>query len=438
LRPDVIPSPKATITHRISIAQSMQGMCEFEAITQIHHLMNQPGTISLGYNSSRFDDEFLRFCFHRNLLTPYTHQYKEGCRRSDLLPITIVYYLYKREVLANWPEIEGKPSMRLEKLSEANQLAIGQAHNAMVDVEATVELARRLYKEPKMWHYLSGYFDKITDIKRIDEIAIRFQSIACSNRIGLIINNEYGSANHYQIPALLIGKSIHYKNQTLWLRLDNPELSNITPAMVADEETFSKKSWVIRKKYGEPGIVLPPLDRYWDNLSAERQALVEENKTWLQSHTSIFHKIIQYHRKFRYSKIPDLDIDAALYQNGFLSDKEQALCRQFHLADLPRKIEMVTQFEDVDIRKLVSRLLCRNYPADLSPMLTNDFEDYMRRVNPAKEDEAFFDHKYKKRTTPTAALLALNELRKEPEKLDSQQLELLDELDNYLHTNFPN
>ncbi|MCK5876896.1 MAG: exodeoxyribonuclease I, partial [Candidatus Marithrix sp.] len=32
LRPDVIPTPQATITHRISIADSMQGLCEFEAI----------------------------------------------------------------------------------------------------------------------------------------------------------------------------------------------------------------------------------------------------------------------------------------------------------------------------------------------------------------------------------------------------------------------
>ncbi|RKZ75379.1 MAG: exodeoxyribonuclease I, partial [Candidatus Parabeggiatoa sp. nov. 1] len=72
LRPDVIPSPEAMVTHRISIAQSMQGLCEFEAIAQIHHLINKPGTISIGYNTSSFDDEFLRFGFHRNLLPPYT------------------------------------------------------------------------------------------------------------------------------------------------------------------------------------------------------------------------------------------------------------------------------------------------------------------------------------------------------------------------------
>ncbi|HDN26539.1 MAG TPA: exodeoxyribonuclease I [Thioploca sp.] len=448
LRPDVIPSPKATITHRISIAQSMQGVCEFEAIAEIHRLVNQPGTISLGYNTSRFDDEFLRFCFHRNLLPPYTHQHKEGCRRCDLLPITIMYYLYKREVLDNWPEIDGKPTMRLEYLSKANQLASGPAHNAMVDVEATLELARRLYKEPKMWQYLDGYFDKAKDTKRIEEISISFRSIACTNRIALMIGNQYGSANHYQVPVLLIGNSIPYKNQTLWLRLDNLKLRDIQlsdipskTSSAEEEKRFSHKSWVIRKKYGEPGIVLPPKERYWDSLSQERQRIVEENKDWLQSHTTVFHKMIQYHHEFRYPKIPDLDIEAALYQNGFLPEKEQALGRQFHAAllsqKLPEKVEMVSKFADIDMRQLASRLLCRNYPDNLPTMLTKDFEDYMRRVNPENEDEALFDHKYNKRTTPAVALMEIDKLRKESE-LDNQQVELLDELENHIKQTFPN
>lgn len=443
LRPDVIPSPQAMITHRIPISQSMQGVCELEAITQIHRLMNQPNTISLGYNTSSYDDEFLRFCFHRNLLPPYTHQYKNGCRRSDLLPITIIYYLYKNEVL-KWPTIEGKPTMRLEHLSEANQLATGQAHNALVDVEATIELARRLYQEPKMWEYLESSFEKATDTKRIEEIPTSFHSIACSNRIALMINNEYGSANHYQMPVLLMGNSIPYKNQTLWLRLDNPKLRDIQLADIPSqtssleqEKNFSKNSWVIRKKYGEPGIVLPPLERYWNNLSPERQALVEENKDWLQSHTDLFHKMNQYHREFRYPKIPNLDCEAALYQNGFLSDQEQALCRRFHAATLlVEKVEIINQFEDIDLRKLASRILCKNYPHDnLPPMLTKDFQDYMRRVNPEKEADALQDHKDQKRTTPNDARIELEKLRNDVE-LDTQQLELLDELETHLNKHF--
>ena len=72
LRPDVIPSPGAILTNRIPVSDLSKGLCEFEATEQIHQLMNQAGTISLGYNTLGFDDEFLRFSFHRNLMPPYT------------------------------------------------------------------------------------------------------------------------------------------------------------------------------------------------------------------------------------------------------------------------------------------------------------------------------------------------------------------------------
>ncbi len=51
LRPDVIISPYAIITHRIPIQDAVSGAPEFEATQQIHALLNKPGTISLGYNS---------------------------------------------------------------------------------------------------------------------------------------------------------------------------------------------------------------------------------------------------------------------------------------------------------------------------------------------------------------------------------------------------
>ena len=161
LRPDIIPSPRAILTNRIPVSNSCSGLCEYEATAEIHQLMNEPGTVSLGYNTLGFDDEFLRFSYHRNLLPPYTHQFKNGCRRMDLFPMAVVYRLYKRAVIT-WPEVDGKPSLKLEHIGAANRITAGQAHEAMVDVATTVELARRFYQKKKMWQYLEGYFDKET------------------------------------------------------------------------------------------------------------------------------------------------------------------------------------------------------------------------------------------------------------------------------------
>ena len=117
ISPDVVPSPWAMITHRIPILdippplagggglKDRRGgtLSELEAIQKIHQLINTPGTISCGYNTLGFDDEFLRFSFYRHLLPPYTHQYANNCSRMDIYPITVMYYLYNNSII-KWPK----------------------------------------------------------------------------------------------------------------------------------------------------------------------------------------------------------------------------------------------------------------------------------------------------------------------------------------------
>jgi exodeoxyribonuclease-1 len=55
--------------------------------------------------------------------------------------------------------------------------------------------------------------------------------------------------------VICLGQHRHYKNQTLWLRLDLPELQNTT------KETIKENTWVLHKRFGEPGFLLPPLQR---------------------------------------------------------------------------------------------------------------------------------------------------------------------------------
>lgn len=428
LRPDVIPSPGAVITNRISLKDQATGLCEYEAIRQIHRLMNQRNTISLGYNSLGFDDEFLRFSFHRNLLPPYTHQFKNGCRRMDLLPITVMFWLYKREVIA-WPQVNAKPSLKLENISAVNQLANGPAHEATVDVAATLELARRFFKSEKMWNYLMGYFEKETDAHRITDIPASFQSALGDHRWGLMVSSEYGPRLMYQVPVLSIGSSIPYSNQTLWLRLDLPALTE-TKADAIDTST-----WIVRKRYGEPGILLPPNRRYLKLLSAERKAIATDNLNWLQSNPSIFQQIVSYHRNYAYPFIPNLDPDAALYQIGFFSRSDENLFKEFQTAPLEEKETITHRLTSPDARILANRVFGRNFPQQLSGESAAEFEAYMRRVNPSSEDQALVDYRGTSRMTPTAALAEIKHLRKSA-GLDEEQMALLEDLQNYIESNF--
>jgi len=409
----VVPSPEAILTNRMSVADLLSGLCEFEAIQHIHHLMNQPGTISLGYNSLGFDDEFLRFSFYRNLLPPYTHQYLQGCRRMDLLPIAVMFWLYNREII-NWP----------------HQLVSGPSHDATVDVAATVELARRFFKNEKMWHYLMGYFEKETDAHRIADIPPSFQSALGAHRKGLMVGSEYGPQLMYQIPVLSIGDSIPYSNQTLWLRLDLPQLTETKTGSI-DEST-----WIVRKRYGEPGILLPPNPRYWKFLSKERRAIVAENLKWLQSNPARFQKIVSYHREYTYPYVPNLDPDAALYQIGFFSRSDEKLFKAFQAASFDEKENIIKRIASRDARALAVRLLCRNYPKRVSENFAGEFKAYVRRVNPMREDETIVDYKGKPRRTPSIALKEIKRLRKSV-GLDQHQAELLNDLQHYIEHKFP-
>jgi len=279
LRPDVVPSPAAILVNRIRTEGFLSGRCEYEAIREIHAQLNRPGTTSIGYNSIGFDDEFLRFSFHRNLLPPYTHQYANRCRRMDLLPITIIYWLYRRDAL-DWPELNGKASLKLEDIGAANGLFTGQSHDAMSDVEAALRLARMQFRDQKMWQYLDGCFRRDVDAQRAEELLPAFQSSLGPHPLGLLVSSEFGTRQAFQAPVLYIGNSIPYPKQTLWLRLDLPHQRETRLESLADT------TWVTRKRFGEPGILLPPHERYTELLGAERRRCMQENLDWLMSYPS--------------------------------------------------------------------------------------------------------------------------------------------------------
>ncbi|MFH0726954.1 MAG: exonuclease domain-containing protein [Pseudomonadota bacterium] len=428
LRLDVIPSPGALITHRIGLSEAQKGLPEYKAILQIHRLLNTPGTISLGYNTMGFDDEFLRFSFHRNLLPPYTHQYNNGCSRMDLFPITIMFYLYKNEAL-QWPGLNGKPTLKLEHLSAINQLADGRAHEAETDVIATLALSKILSRHEQMWRYLAGYFHKATDAERISRLPTAHQSPGCNHTTGLLIGSEFGADLGYQTPVLYLGDSIPYSNQTLWLRIDLPALRETTP------ETIATSSWVIRKRLGDLPIILPPHARYLERLTEERKKCVAENLAWIAGHPNLFREIIQYHQHFRYPEIPDLDPDAALYQMGFLSRSEEQRCRQFHAAEPRDKALLLKSFEREEIRSLAARILFRNFPEEAPAACKGEFDRYLKRVNAPRAEEALCDYKGARRMTPVEAFLEIDRLSREGNP-DTEQRQLLGELALYLKRAF--
>ncbi|MEM1232196.1 MAG: exodeoxyribonuclease I, partial [Pseudomonadota bacterium] len=155
LADDVLPNPAASLVTGITPQQAnAEGVTEWQALTDIAELLSQPGTCTLGYNSLRFDDEFLRYGFYRNLQDPYAREFANGNSRWDLIDLVRATGALRRDGI-EWPrDDDDLPVYKLEALSAANGLDHGQAHDALSDVRATVALAQLIRQhQPKLFDY---------------------------------------------------------------------------------------------------------------------------------------------------------------------------------------------------------------------------------------------------------------------------------------------
>ena len=153
--PDYLPDPEACLLTGILPQTCLeQGLPEPEFAAAIEHELAQPGTVGVGYNSIRFDDEVTRHLFWRNLIDPYAREWQNECGRWDLLDVVRCMYALRPEGL-EWPKHEdGRVSFKLEHLTKANGLAHEAAHDALSDVRATIALARLVkQKQPKLWDF---------------------------------------------------------------------------------------------------------------------------------------------------------------------------------------------------------------------------------------------------------------------------------------------
>ncbi len=339
---DVVPDPHALQVHGIGIEQCLAGCTEYEAMAQIHALFNTPDTLSLGYNTLGFDDGFLRFGFHRHLRSPYTHQYAQGCGRADLYPMMPLYRLYRPD-LCRWPTPkDGRLSLKLEDLAHANDIEVGEAHDALNDVRATLALAQQLAHDRDMWQYALGYFDKATMQRRFvqwgSDVAIGTQTF----KTALYVDGALGHGQAFQAPVLILGPHHVYRNQWICLRLDVGDLS------ATDFDTVATVPTIIRKKITEGGILLPMKSRFLGHLSATRQAMVQTQLSWCQANPDVIAAICEHHLATTYADIEGCDVDGALYQSGFKSKTAQQQCAHFIQASWAEKSQLLANWDGDD------------------------------------------------------------------------------------------
>jgi exodeoxyribonuclease-1 len=157
--PDYLPDAESVLLTGIVPQLALErGLPEHAFAAAVLAELGADGTIGVGYNTLRFDDEFTRHLFWRNLIDPYQREWCNDCCRWDIVDLVRACWAL-RPAGIEWPvhgsgEQAGRPSFKLEHLSAANGLVHDAAHDALSDVRATIALARLIrQRQPRLWEF---------------------------------------------------------------------------------------------------------------------------------------------------------------------------------------------------------------------------------------------------------------------------------------------
>lgn len=372
---DYLPSPAACLLTGITPQHCLShGVPEDTFARRIEAAFSQSGTIGVGYNTIRFDDEVTRFLFWRNLIDPYAREWQNGCGRWDLLDVVRMVHALRPDGI-QWPHKEdGTISFRLEDLARANGLLHEHAHDALSDVRATIALARLIRQtKPRLFEFALGLHKKDRVVQEIGQ-AQPF----------LHISGMFGPQRGCLAVMWPLGPHPTNRNEIIcWDLSHNPcELATLDAA-TARQRIFTRDTELPK------GMQRLPIK----TIHINKSPMVVGNLKTLDDHTARrwgidLAQCLRHAEQAR--ALPDLrslwqqiydrststtghpaadspaDVDQDLY-GGFIQTADRQ--RLQHLRTLsPADLRLhTTTFDDPRLEELVFRWRARNWPDSLSP-----------------------------------------------------------------------
>ena len=375
---DFLPDPQSClITHITPQVCLERGIPEYQFATEIEKLLSETGTIGVGYNTIRFDDEVTRFMFWRNLIDPYAREWQNSCGRWDILDVVRTAYALRPEGI-NWPRHpDGRPSFRLEQLTAENGIAHEAAHDALSDVRATIAMARLIRdRQPKL-------FDFCFALHKKDKVA---------TEIGLPMKRPFLHITG-MFPAergcigIVWPLAIHPTNKNeviVWdLAADPSELASLDAATIRTRifsRTDALPEGVSRLPIKSIHLNKSPI--VINNLKTLSADMTE--KWGLDIATALRHADIAaltpdmtaiwqdvFHRPPEAA--PDVDED--LY-GGFVGNSDRRLLQELRALSPEALAKAQPSFTDLRLEELVWRYRARNFPHTLSADEAQRWEEH--------------------------------------------------------------
>lgn len=380
---DRLPSPEACLVTGITPQLAMaQGVCEAEFIAAIHAELSWPGTCGVGYNTLRFDDEFTRNCLYRNLYDPYEREWRNGNSRWDIIDMVRLTAALRPDGI-EWPlDEQGRPSFRLELLTQVNGISHTGAHDALVDVKATIELARLIkQRQPKLYDFIwrnrgkreaaellrFGSFEPVLHVSEKYPAERGCIAMVVALARHPVNQNEIAVFDLSSDPAPLLELSAEDIRCRLFTRTaDLPEGVERIPL---------KTVHLNRCPILVPVNTMRPADAQRLNIDTAR----------CQSHLALLKHAPGLAAKLEAvftrpePEMPEQDPDLMIYSGGFFSKADKN--KLARLRDMkPEQLTLVdSQFDDRRIPEMLFRYRSRNYPQTLSQDEKNRWEEFRLR-----------------------------------------------------------
>ncbi len=427
---DYLPSPSACLVTGVTPQKCLQeGLPEVEFMDLINQQMSQPGTCSLGYNSLRFDDEFTRFGLYRNLFDAYAREWQGGNSRWDLIDLVRAASAIRPEGI-NWPlNDQGDLVLKLDQLAPANGIEHSDAHDALADVRATIELARLIKKaQPRLYNYVFQLKHKAQVWGQLDlqmrKPVLHVSSMygrdrGCLSLVGAFAKHPTNSngvlvLDLRQDPRVWQGFSVAQLQELLFSPKDQLPAGTLRPA--------------VKELHVNKCPVVAPLQTLADQ-QAEKfsidKAQCQKHLQYLRQDTSLCEALVE-----AFAQRPDfpaVDADAGLYGGGFFSDRDRKLMQKVHQKEPETWIEAGFSFTDSRLETMLFRLKARNYPNLLTGEEMQVWEVFrsQRLLDASASGARTYEHFAKE----------LNELAQNTK--EPAQIAILEELHMYAESIYP-
>ena len=369
---DRLPHPAAVRVTGITPQEAHEkGVPEATFISRILAELAKPNTCTVGYNSIRFDDEVTRFTLWRNLHDPYAREWQNGNSRWDLLDVVRAFWALSPNGL-EWPQRDdGLTSFRLEDLTAANGIEHGAAHDALADVIATIEMAKRLKQtNTHLFTTLYGNRSKraasaLIELPRLKPL-VYVSGIfgAARHNVALVVPVAWHPDNNSEVICVDLAGSTEYLDQPV------AQLRQLLFTPTSEQSKGAVRPPLTAVRLNRAPVLLPA-----DWLAGEVAERLGLDGGHHRAHLAALHAARAADEKAFVARFQDIwrerafpprtDPDQMLY-DGFVNDADRALCQQILKQEPAALATQSWPFTDARLPELLLRYRARNFPDSLS------------------------------------------------------------------------